>query len=196
MTIALQCSCGANLQLADAAAGRRVKCPKCAGAVHVPLSWVTIVEGAPPPPPGAPAPSPVQDRTEPLEIASKDRPWEVLAAMWILMAMMILQLAAMSGPAYVNPVQPASLLVMVAMFAGLYRQALWGWWFSTVFSGLVTVSGLGWLVALPFLSSSRSLPVLALLPMMLFAPLLALLIAVRVRGRYATDVTIPVAERK
>jgi hypothetical protein len=67
MPIAVSCpGCSARLNAPDAAAGKRVKCPKCQGPIVVPAAVATnpgfeVVEDEPSPPPKESAPAPAKN---------------------------------------------------------------------------------------------------------------------------------------
>jgi hypothetical protein len=72
MPITVACSCGAKLRAPDAAAGKRVKCPKCGSPVPVPAADADFeVIDDPPPPPVKKMPTvaaAVKRKPEPVEV--------------------------------------------------------------------------------------------------------------------------------
>lgn len=71
MPIGVTCSCGVKLQAPDTAAGKGVKCPKCASVVKVPAG---VKVGAPAAPAKAPAARPAASRAIAAKPAAKSAP--------------------------------------------------------------------------------------------------------------------------
>lgn len=72
MPIAVVCpGCSAKLNAPDGAAGKKVKCPKCAGAITIPAPAASadfeVVEDEPAPPPKKPAPAPAAPAKKPVK---------------------------------------------------------------------------------------------------------------------------------
>ena len=161
MPISVSCACGARLKVRDEAAGKRVKCPKCQAPIQVPEAEAPAepelqILDEPPAPPDPVAAPPVRGRPGPgrrpfgaAAFSAGARPsrrpdsrpglrsqgtvaWEV----WVIIGLLVLALLGSLKELAGGKGNVIGLAVNVLMLVGLFKRTNWGWWLTTILSGV------------------------------------------------------------
>jgi hypothetical protein len=196
MPIPVACTCGARLKVRDEAAGRTVKCPKCQAPIRVPETdpvqpELQIVDEpqAPDAPVKTAKPGASRARFSPGPRAAKswERPglrsqnvvaWEVYVVMGLIVLGLLGSVKELAGGKGGIP----GLGINILMLVGLFKRSNWGWWLTTILSGL----GIAVCVVLagslpPELADAGQLLYIAAA---VYAGIIGLLVLCRVRGAY------------
>lgn len=181
------CSCGARLTVPDTAAGKRARCPKCAGAVPIPdVLEGTLVEPevglAVQEPPPLPVRRSVSRRAGIQRIrrpVTRRRPvpwdyWTVVVLMTLGFLSNLVQVVQGKGGVL-------GLIISGLLVLGVFSRSSIAWWIITIVSTLFALLcfALGAMVSIP------ELRLMLFLIGLLYLVVPGLLVCSRVRGTYS-----------